>query len=125
SVVAGASVALTSVETGLNLASVTNAQGAYTFTNLEPATYAITAERTGFSPKVVNGIRIAVAQNARIDIRLTIGSVAEKVEVTASAGVVETESPTLSAVINHKQITELPFNGRYSIAGLIALAPGV
>jgi hypothetical protein len=125
SVVAGASVALTSVETGLNLASVTNAQGAYTFTNLEPATYAITAERTGFSPKVVNGIRIAVAQNARIDIRLTIGSVAEKVEVTASAGVVETENPTLSAVINHKQITELPFNGRYSIAGLIALAPGV
>src|SRR6185437_5755683 len=124
-VVAGAPVALTNVETGLNLETTTNTQGAYTFTNLDPGTYTITAEVSGFSPTRVNGVRIAVAQNARVDIKLKIGSVAEQVEVTASAGVVETESPTLSAVINHKQITELPFNGRYSIAGLIALAPGV
>lgn len=120
-----AEVILTNEATGVKFVTRTNEAGSYTFTNLPPGRYTLSAHRTGFSPVEVSGLTVTVAQFARADIQMKVGVVSERVEVTARVGVLETERPTLSSVITHTQVTQLPFNGRYNLGGLIALAPGV
>lgn len=124
-VVPGVEVTLTNDATAVKLTTKTNEVGSYTFANLNPGRYTLFTQMTGFAPVSVTGITVTVAQFARADVQLRLGAVSERVEVAARAGVVETERPTLSAVINQTQITQLPFNGRYDLSGLIALAPGV
>jgi hypothetical protein len=124
-VIPGAEITLTNEATGVKFTVRTNEVGSYTFANLSPGRYTLSAQMTGFSPVQMTGLTVTVAQFARADVQMKIGVVTERVEVAAKVGVVETERPTLSSVITHTQITELPFNGRYDLSGLIALAPGV
>ncbi len=124
-VVAGATVTLTNDATGVKLNTKSNEVGSYTFSNLNPGRYTLFTEMAGFAPVSLTGIIVTVAQFARADVQLKVGAVSERIEVQATAGVVETERPTLSAVITQAQITQLPFDGRYNLSGLIALAPGV
>jgi hypothetical protein len=121
----GAQVALTSESTAVQFSTRTNEVGSYTFANLSPGRYTLAVDATGFSPVSLSGITVTVAQFARADVQLKVGAVTERIEVATRAGVLETERPTLSSVVSHTQITQLPFNGRYSLGGLIALAPGV
>ena len=58
-----------------------------------------------------------------IDVSLTVGQLAETVAVEASVPVVSTDSATVGNVIDNKQVTELPLNGRYFIQ-LNILLPG-
>lgn len=125
SLIPSAEVILTNQATGLRFQARSNEQSSFTFMNLDPGLYTLEARMDGFSPTRITNIVVNVAQSARVDVRLKVGAVSEHIEVTASVGVIETERPTISSVVNHKQITQLPFNGRYNISGLIALAPGV
>src|ERR1035437_5841082 len=123
--VAGVEVTLTNDATGVKFTTKTNEVGSYTFANLNPGRYTLSTQMVGFAPVSLTGITVTVAQFARADVQMKLGTVNDRIEVTATAGVVETERPTLSAVITQAQITQLPFNGRYGLSGLIALAPGV
>jgi hypothetical protein len=124
-VIPGVEVTLSNDATGVRFTTKTNEVGSYTFANLDPGRYTLAAQMAGFASVSLTGITVSVAQFARADVQLKVGAVSERVEVAATAGVVETERPTLSSVITHAQITQLPFNGRYNLSGLIALAPGV
>lgn len=124
-VIPAATLILTNDGTAVRWTAVTNEIGSYTFTNLPPGRYTLSAQKDGFSPVSVTGIVVTVAQFARTDIQMKLGSTVDTIEVAATPGVVETERPTLSSVVDRVQITELPFNGRYNLSGLIALAPGV
>jgi hypothetical protein len=70
------------------------------------------------------GLELAVQQVARLDVVLKVGAVSDRIEVTAQAVLLESESTTLGQVINNKQINELPLLGRNSYA-LAMLVPGV
>ena len=124
-VIAGVEVTLTNDANGIKFTAKTNEVGSYTFANLGPGRYTLSTQMQGFAPVSLTGITVTVAQFARADVQMKLGAVSERVEVAATAGVIETERPTLSAVITQTQITQLPFNGRYDLSGLIALAPGV
>ena len=65
-----------------------------------------------------------VDQAARVDFVMQVGALTEKVEMTANASVVETQSPTIEGVVDEQRIRELPLNGR-DTAQLILLMPGV
>jgi hypothetical protein len=124
-VVPGVEVTLTNDATSVKFTTKTNEVGSYTFSSLAPGRHTLLAKMEGFAPVSVTGIVVTVAQFARADVQMKVGAVSERIEVAATAGVVETERPTLSAVITQTQITQLPFNGRYDLSGLIALGPGV
>src|SRR5215467_2841108 len=124
-VIPGVAVTLVHDGTGLKFSTLTNEVGSYTFANLNPGLYTLSTQMAGFASVSLTGVRVTVAQFARADVQMKVGTVTERVEVAAQSSVVETERPTLSAVINQTQITQLPFNGRYDLSGLIALAPGV
>src|SRR6202008_615885 len=64
---------------------VTDAAGEYTFRNLPPGIYDLTVNASSFETFVRKGIELAVNQNARIPVSLTVGNASQTVTVTADA----------------------------------------
>ena len=90
SVLPGATVNVTSTETGVAQSTVADSQGRYAVTNLLPAVYHIEASLSGFQTVVRQGIRLVVGTQAVVDFTLGISAVEETVTVTAGAPVVDT-----------------------------------
>ncbi len=118
------SITLTHTLRNTTQVTVTNETGSYVFPALVPGTYEIAAELQGFKKFVRDGITLQVNQTIRIDLDLEVGGVAETVEVTAAAPMVETETSSRGSVIDQKKIVELPLNGR-DYNQLALLSPGV
>src|SRR5262249_55931766 len=58
------------------------------------------------------GIGLRVGDNVQINVTMRVGAVSEKVEVSANAGLVQTQQNTISQVVDQRRIVELPLNGR-------------
>jgi Carboxypeptidase regulatory-like domain/TonB-dependent Receptor Plug Domain len=123
-VITNATVTVTNVDTRIERTTASNELGYYTVALLPPGNYQITVQHEGFRPITQSGITLVVDQTARVDFALQVGAVTEKVEVTANASLVETQSSTLKGVVDEHRIRELPLNGR-DAAQLILLMPGV
>src|SRR6266853_1306264 len=95
-----ATVTLANAETGVSLTRTTNGEGVYEFATARPGSYVITAEKAGFAVALVDGVQVQVGARQRIDLQMAIGQVTEKVEVTASASLVETETSQRGQVIS-------------------------
>jgi hypothetical protein len=108
----GATVVVTNVATNLARTAVTDSQGNYVITPLDPGTYNVSAEMSGFQTTVRNGLVLTVGQAARVELELNLGGLSTEVQVTAETPLLNTESATLSEVITNEQIVDLPLNGR-------------
>jgi hypothetical protein len=75
----------------------------------------------GFSPFVQTGIVRQVASIPTVNITLRPGAITETVQVEANAGLVETQTTSVGAVIENQRIVELPLNNRNPVE-LINLA---
>src|ERR1700730_11874734 len=118
-----AAVSVRNVETGVNTDTVTNTQGYYTVTHLNPGNYELTVQKSGFKALTRPGIKLDVAQVARVDMGLTGGDIKDKVTVVAEAPIISTETAVVGQVISSKKILDLPLNGR-DFTQLATLAPG-
>jgi hypothetical protein len=122
--VPGARVAITAAATNLSRTAVTSEEGTYLFSGLAPGVYRILVESSGFRPLIREGLRLATGETVRIDLRLEVGAVTEAVTVTADAPLIRSGTSGLGHVIDHRQVVNLPLNGR-SFITLAALVPGV
>ncbi|MBS1823963.1 MAG: TonB-dependent receptor [Acidobacteria bacterium] len=122
-VVPAAAVTMVNTGTGEERHFTTNESGYYTFGLLPPGTYRLQVRRDGFRSVTQSGIALTVGQAARIDITMEVGAVAETVEVTAAAPVVERETAGLGTVVGSKQIRDMPLNSRNPLR-LAYLVPG-
>lgn len=111
-VVPSAKITVRNVNTGVAQSTETNTEGFYSIPFLVPGTYDVTATLTGFSPQTRSGLPLDVSMTARVDFTLAPGTVAETVEVSAAAALLNTETSTVGQVIDNKRIVELPLNGR-------------
>ena len=121
-VVAGAALRLTNTATGAERTASTSDAGAFDIQQLQPGTYAMSVEAAGFSKSIVRDIVISVGSAAEISVVLEVGSPNETVTVTAAQEVINSSSPTLTNVINTKQVVDLPLGNRnpVELAGLQA-----
>src|SRR5918995_681315 len=108
----GATVTVTNVATNLARTAVTDSEGNYVVTPLDPGTYNVSAEVPGFQKTVRNGLELTVGQSSRVELELNLGALSTEVQVTAETPLLNTESATLSEVITNEQIVDLPLNGR-------------
>ena len=122
-VVQGASVVATDVLTGISNQTTVNASGDYAFPSLATGTYKIRVTASGFEPLLVEQVEIHVASTIRQDAKLSPGSVSTNVVVVSSTPLLDTETAEIGQLVEAKQITELPLNGR-DIYGLLALTAG-
>lgn len=122
-VVAGAVVTATNPATNTQRTSTSNAAGVYSIPALPPGVYNVKVELTGFSSQTRNNVELQVGQVARLDFSLQVGNVAETINVTGGAPVLDTETTSVGTVIENRRIVELPLNGRNYLQ-LASLIPG-
>jgi len=117
----GAKITLTNVATNATRETVATGAGDYTFPSVAPGIYNIRVEQPSFRTATTSHVEVQVGQALRLDFTLEVGQVAETVEVSASAQMLQTENVSLGTVIETKSITELPLNGR-NYLGLVNLS---
>jgi Carboxypeptidase regulatory-like domain/TonB dependent receptor len=108
-VVPGARVVV--VNEGTNIASetVTTEEGYYTFPNLRPGLYTISAEKNGFQRQSRTDIKLSIEQRARLDFALGVGPVSETITVTGDSSVaLQRSDASLGNVVDSQRITTLP-----------------
>src|SRR6266567_847176 len=111
-VVTGAQIRMIGVETGGVSNAVTNSDGIYTIPSLPIGAYKLESTVPGFQTYVQSGILLRVGDHVQIDVNMKVGAVAERVEVQANAGLVQTQQNSISQVVDQQRIVELPLNGR-------------
>jgi Carboxypeptidase regulatory-like domain len=122
SVIAGATLKVLAVDTGLTEQQRSNSKGYYRFPGLAVGRYRVTAAETGFKTKVVEDVILRIGQTRTLDVQLAVGAITEQVEVKASAGPADRSSAEAATVIDTTQIGNLPNNGR-DWASFTLLAP--
>jgi hypothetical protein len=122
---AAPNVAITATQTNTNLKfrTQTTDAGVYTLGFLPVGEYHITAEASGFKTATLGPFQLDVNQTVREDIRLEVGQVSERVEVSATSAILQTENAQTGDIISGKEATELPLNGR-NFVSLTLLVPG-
>jgi hypothetical protein len=122
--IVGAKVAAVNAGTNVRSEGATNGSGEYYLTNLPPGSYRIEIEKAGFKKLIKPDVILHVQDVLDIDFEMTLGSASETVTVEGGAPLVDTDSGTVSTVIDRTFVDNLPLNGR-SFQTLIMLTPGV
>ena len=120
--VVGAEVKILAVDTDLTEEQRTNSHGYYRFPGLAVGRYSVTTSSTGFRTTVVENVELQVGQTRTLDVKLPVGALAERLDVSASMAPAERSSAEASTVIAADQIENLPNNGR-DWASFTLLAP--
>jgi hypothetical protein len=119
-----AAVDLVNQDTGVALHVQSNDAGVYTFSSVKPGVYNVKVQATGFKTLDRIGVKLDVAQNARMDFTLEVGSATQSVEVSASSIEIDTTDGSVSTVVDRQLVENLPLNGR-SFQSLLYITPGV
>src|SRR5688572_11004928 len=111
-VVPGATVVARNSETNKEETATTDDEGRARITNLQPGTYTVTAEGSGFGKFTQQNIVVEVGVVSSVDAVMAIAGGENVVEITGGAPVINTEQQDFSSNINQTSINELPINGR-------------
>ena len=120
-VVPGATITITHVAMGTEIAVVTNDVGFFQVPYLLPGTYQVAAELSGFK-KAAREVEVRIADRLEVDLTLETGTAVETVTVTADTPLLETTNASLGNVIDARRIAQLPtpHGDPYSLIGLAA-----
>ena len=123
SAVAGATATITEITTNQSVKVQSNDDGVFTAQSLSPGRYAIEITQANFKT-VKQEITLEVQQVADLNFSLEPGGVNEVVTINSDAPLVESSTSAIGQVVEGKQITQLPLNGR-NVLELARLTPGV
>jgi hypothetical protein len=122
--IAQARVSARNVRTGVVTETVTTSTGDYAIPLLDVGEYEVTAEAPGFAAETRAGIRLQVNEKVRVDFRLKVGTLAERITVTSEAPALRTDEVSLGGTVERRRLVELPMNGR-NVGNFAVLNPGV
>lgn len=88
--------------------TVTDAQGVYRFPALPPGIYVATATLQGFSQSKAENVVLGVGQLLKVDLTLSLAGVAETVQVTGTAPLIDTKQNASFATIQKDVIDKIP-----------------
>jgi hypothetical protein len=124
SVVPGAQLELRDLGTNDVRAAEAQANGTYTFVNLEIGKYRLAVTKAGFQSQVYSDVVVQAAQTTDIKATLKVGAINETVEVSGGAApLVETTANSIGTTVDLKQIEDLPIQGR-DLTQLANIVPG-
>ena len=123
-VVGGAKVRVKDVDHGTEFDTTTEANGEYVSGPLKVGRYEVVVEKGNFKTAIAGPVQLDVQGRLEVDVKLEIGEVSQKVEVTVQNPLLETETSTMGQVMDKTRIETLPLNGR-NFAQLAQLGVGV
>src|SRR5712692_1003140 len=110
--ITGAKVKLIDIDRDTTTGAITNPSGLYTFPSVRPGRYPMDVTTPGFKVVNVTGLTVNIQDHLEQHFKLALGSVSESVTVEGGAPLVETESGTVSTVVDRNFADNLPMNGR-------------
>ena len=122
-VIVRATVVATELDRGTKWKTETNVEGIYTLPRVPVGRYEVRVEATGFQAAVRPAFQLEMNQSARLDFTLKVGAVAEAVEVSGGAPLLQTETTQISTIISANTNENLPLASRNYVQ-LTLLAPG-
>jgi hypothetical protein len=122
-VIVGATVTLTSTDTGASLTTQTNSSGGYSFGLVKPGQYTLVTSQTGFKQST-QAVEVALGETAVANVKLELGSGSVTVEVTGQGQLLQTENANISTSIETAEIENLPNPGG-DLSNIAQTAPGV
>jgi hypothetical protein len=122
-VIPNASVTVTNVGTGRAVTTQTSGSGEYTVNALPAGNYHIEVKQPNFKTSTAD-FTLEVSQVKEISLKLETGATGTTVDVTGDVPLVDTATSNMGEVIQGREVTELPLNGR-NFTQLALLTPGV
>ena len=122
--VPGATIRIENTGTHEVRMGVSKASGEYVFSTLQPGTYVVTVTSPSFKTYTASNVVLLASDRVRIDAKLQVGAIDEKVEVTETPTSLQTDNVTVGSTITEKTLLDAPLNGR-NVYNLIQLQAGV
>src|SRR5262249_44531252 len=120
--VSNASITATSKATGAVQTTRTNSNGSFRVPLLKPGDYSLVVSSPGFEQTSLS-VSVSASTTSTADVRLTVGSTAETVEVTGAAPLLHTEAADLSTTFTQAEVQGLPNPGN-DLTFVAQTAPG-
>lgn len=124
-VLPGVTITATSPNAVRPSVTITDAQGYYRISDLQPGPYVLTAQLDGFTKYERMGIEIHAALNIDVDIPMKVGSVTETVQVVAETPMLEVQKPVQAINITGDLQRQLPLLPKRDWSGYLEVTPSV
>lgn len=124
-VIPGARVVATEINRNTIREAVTNEEGNFTISSMDPGSYRVEVERTNFKKFVRTPVEVAINTTVRVDAKLEAGEVTETVEVSGAPPLLKTDRGDLSQQLQRTQVENLPLSEDRNYQSLLELVPGV
>ncbi|HMD22427.1 MAG TPA: carboxypeptidase-like regulatory domain-containing protein, partial [Alloacidobacterium sp.] len=122
--VANARVTIQDLATGTTRQVNTNESGNYTFPDLAPGAYSVTAEANGFKKETRVHVDVIVNTTMRVDLDLEPGSANETVTVTDIPPMLQTDRADVTTKFESQHVEDMPLGVNRNFQGLLNLVPG-
>jgi len=122
--VPGATVTIRNKETGAAREATTDASGAYRFDTVQPGTYSLTVQLTGFRSFTRPDIPVTLNTTARADARLQVGQLTESVTVSGEHALLQTDRAEVRSELRTEELVNLPVSINRNYQYLFRVLPG-
>lgn len=124
-VIPAAPVKIISERTGEERSTTTNESGDFGFPALQPGSYTVSVEVTGFKPYKKTSNVLSAAERLSVgNLMMVVGAVSESVTIEAQAVTVQTSSTEHSSLIGSRQLEQVSIRGR-DVVSMLRILPGV
>jgi len=124
SVISGAKISVTNVDTAVARFTTSDAAGNFRFLVLPPASYELRIQAVDFAIYTRRPLQITVGQTVIADAQLQLASLQEEVVVQLAVPAIEPEKTQQSDTVTRERIENLPINER-NFLNFSLLTPGV
>ncbi|HTW66196.1 MAG TPA: carboxypeptidase regulatory-like domain-containing protein [Bryobacteraceae bacterium] len=100
---------------GVDRTLVTDSAGIYYVPSLPVGTYSVEVRAPGLTQTEATGLIVQVGSTVTQNFALSVASSTQKLEVQATAPLVDTSTASLGAVVNEQTVQEIPLNGRHFV----------
>jgi hypothetical protein len=105
--------------------TTTDAEGSYRFAALDPGTYSLTAEISGFRPKRQDNVVVNVGKVADVHLSLAVGGKTESIEVVGESPVVDVASSSTDNSLSQDMLFNLPIRPTNAAVSMLNYLPGI
>ena len=119
-----AKVTILQVATGATRDAITNEAGTYRFPTIAPGTYSVTVTASGFRTFTQSGVEVPVNSLTRVEARLEVGEVTERVTVEASAATLQTDRAEVRHEVDKTTLENVPIPVGRNYQMLLGTLPG-
>ncbi|MGA2115940.1 MAG: TonB-dependent receptor [Bryobacteraceae bacterium] len=122
-VVAGVTVTVVNDGTKFTRVTTTNSAGQYVADSFPTGNITVTAEHPGFEKLVRSGMQLTAADTITVNLQLQVGNIQQSVSVSAEAALVQSQTATVSKLVDSVETMQMPLNER-NFTNLLQLSAG-